>query len=138
MRVQTVKDTVATQKEGKPNLNPIAQAPWREGLAHEASAALALPSLRTLPAETVDVAVIGGGGAGMSAVWSAADAGARVLLLEAGGALGEGATGRNAGILSAGINMGLADLPPDGPDAAMWPATTKVLLSLACEAQEPE
>src|SRR5262249_51998640 len=59
------------------------------------------------------------------------------LLLEADSALGSGATGRNAGILSAGINMGLAELPLDGPDAAMWPETTGLLRSLAQHAREP-
>lgn len=113
------------------------QAPWPEGLAAEARQALTLPPLRASLAQTVDVAVIGGGVTGLSAAIAARSTGARVLLLEAGAELGYGATGRNAGILSAGINMGLADVPASNPNATMWPVTTEVLLSLVAEASQP-
>jgi gamma-glutamylputrescine oxidase len=117
---------------------PQPHAPWWRDLTPAAAAALELPALRTLPTRSVDVAVVGGGVAGLSAALGACAAGADVLLLEGAPRLGEGATGRNAGILSAGINMGLADLPLDGPDAQMWPATTEVLLALVREAQQPD
>jgi glycine/D-amino acid oxidase-like deaminating enzyme len=97
--------------------------------------------LAELPAEmtgAVDVAVLGGGVAGLSAAASAAKRGARVLLLEALERLGMGATGQNAGILSAGINMGLADVEAGSLDAAMWPATTNVLLDLVEQAGKPD
>src|SRR5439155_3367702 len=38
---------------------------------------------------------------------------------------------------SAGINMGIADLPAESPDAAFWPETTRLLLSLVEEAAQP-
>ncbi|WP_205013829.1 FAD-binding protein, partial [Nocardioides albidus] len=38
--------------------------------------------------ETYDVVVVGSGGGGMTAAWTAARAGASVLLVEAGGAFG--------------------------------------------------
>jgi glycine/D-amino acid oxidase-like deaminating enzyme len=85
----------------------------------------------------VDVAVVGAGVAGLSAALAAAQAGARVLVLEASQTIGQGATGRNAGILSAGINMGLADAPLGEDGADMWPATTRELLALVDEAKKP-
>ncbi len=108
--------------------------PWWEGLAPAARAELELPSISTLSGGAFDVVVIGGGVAGLSAAQSAREGGASVLVLERERRLGHGATGRNAGILSAGINMGIADLPPGGTEAAFWPETTKVLLSLVKEA----
>jgi glycine/D-amino acid oxidase-like deaminating enzyme len=118
---------------------PAAQpnAPWRASLAPAVAEALALPGIAQIGGAAVDVVVVGAGIAGLSAAWAARQAGAGVLVLEAASAIGEGATGRNAGILSAGINMGLADLPPDSPDRAMWPATTRELLALVAEATQP-
>jgi NADPH-dependent 2,4-dienoyl-CoA reductase/sulfur reductase-like enzyme len=100
-------------------------APWDEDLNAEARAELELPGIEVLPQEAVDVAVIGAGVAGLSAALAAAKAGASVVVLEAGQTIGQGATGRNAGILSAGINMGLADAPPGEDGADMWPTTTR-------------
>ncbi|HZC04956.1 MAG TPA: FAD-dependent oxidoreductase [Ktedonobacterales bacterium] len=114
-----------------------AAAPWREDPPPAISEALALPHIDTLSIEAVDVLVIGAGIAGLSAARAASAAGARTLALEAEPAIGFGATGRNAGILSAGVNMGLADLPPDSPDRAMWPATTREMLALVSEAAQP-
>jgi len=48
-------------------------------------------------ANDTDVIVIGGGGAGMCAAIEACDAGARVLLVEAGARLG-GSTALSAGV----------------------------------------
>ncbi len=117
-----------------------ASAPWRAALAPAVAAALALPHIDTLTADAtdnLDVVVVGAGIAGLSAAWAASAAGARTLTLEAAPAIGYGATARNAGILSAGINMGLADLPPESADRAMWPATTRELLALVAEAAQP-
>ncbi|HEY0752404.1 MAG TPA: FAD-dependent oxidoreductase [Ktedonobacteraceae bacterium] len=104
--------------------------PWWGDLAAEARAELSLEPLQREEGRVVDVAVIGAGVAGLSAALSARTAGAEVLLLEATQGLGRGATGRNAGILSAGVNMGIADLAPEGEEARFWPATTRALLNL--------
>ena len=113
------------------------QIPWWDGLDSAAVAQLGIPPLTTLPPGIHDVVVIGAGVAGLSAALSARAAGVSVLVLEREPILGYGATGRNAGILSAGINMGFADLSADSPGAAFWPETTRILLSLVAEAQQP-
>jgi len=109
--------------------------PWWQDLSAEVRAELQLPPAEDLSRRAVDVVVIGGGVAGLSAALGARSEGAEVLLLEATPGLGRGATGRNAGILSAGVNMGIADLDPEGPEARFWPETTKVLLDLVAEAR---
>jgi glycine/D-amino acid oxidase-like deaminating enzyme len=109
------------------------QIPWWDGLDPTIRAELEIPSVQTLSLPTSDVIVVGGGVAGLSA----RAAGAEVLVLEREALLGYGATGRNAGILSAGINMGIADLAPESPDAAFWPDTTRLLLSLVAESAQP-
>ena len=124
---------------GSPWPSALPQAPWAATLTPAVAAALALPSLDEALAsgDRWDVVVVGAGIAGLSAARAASAAGARTLALEAAPAIGQGATGRNAGILSAGVNMGLAELPPDSPDRAMWPATTRELLALVAEAAQP-
>ena len=111
--------------------------PWWQDLSPAVRTELALPDIKDVSAQTIDVVVIGGGVAGLSAALSTAQAGAKVLLLERESVLGCGATGRNAGILSAGINMHLTDLDPAGTEAAFWPLTTGLLLSLVKEAEKP-
>ncbi|MGO8950230.1 MAG: FAD-dependent oxidoreductase, partial [Ktedonobacterales bacterium] len=113
-------------------------APWPEDLDQRAEDALRLPDRHDMPSGSFDIIVIGAGVAGLNAALGAQSTGARVLVLEAAASVGTGATGRNAGILSAGINMGLADLPKGSPVAELWPATTKELLALAREAGRPD
>lgn len=125
--------STSTQKQG--HNNPQTYIPWWNELSPDVSSELLLPPLENLSPQAYDVVVIGGGVAGLSAAISARATGVRVLLLEREVMLGYGATGRNAGILSAGVNMHIADLPPDSPGAAFWPATTRVLLSLVEEAK---
>ena len=134
-----------TQQRADPDhpthTSPIIRAPWRDGLSAEATALLTLPPANetlTDPAQRdVDVVVIGAGVTGLSAAQATAAAGLRTLLLEAATTLGAGASGRNAGILSAGANAPLSDLAPDSPVAALWPATTRLLLDLVAEAGKP-
>ena len=121
-----------------PENSPRTTIPWWNGLEPQNVTALTLSPLAHLSTEIYDVVVIGGGVAGLSAAISARTTGARVLLLERETMLGYGATGRNAGILSAGVNMHIADLPPDSPGALFWPETTRVLLSLVEEAKKPD
>jgi glycine/D-amino acid oxidase-like deaminating enzyme len=112
--------------------------PWWDTISSVVHAELELPAIETLAVPFIDIVVIGAGVTGLSAAVAARQAGASVLVLEADSTIGHGATGRNAGILSAGINMHLSDLDPLGPEAAFWPETTRVLLSLVEEASQPE
>jgi glycine/D-amino acid oxidase-like deaminating enzyme len=130
---QTQSDTYNTH-----DLQQNNYIPWWQELDEAAYAQLELPTSEMLPVRSFDVVVIGGGVAGLSAAVSACQAGASVLVLEREALLGYGATGRNAGILSAGINMHLVDLPLAGPQAAFWPTTTNMLLSLVNEASQPD
>ncbi len=119
--------------------NPFSTTiPWWNTLDSTVITELTLSPLEDLHAQVYDVVIIGGGVAGLSAAVSASMAGAHVLLLEREAMLGYGATGRNAGILSAGVNMHIADLPPDSPGALFWPETTRVLLALVEEAKRPD
>jgi len=121
----------------EPSPDPFNAIPWWDTLAPAVRAELALPAMETLSIADADVVVIGSGVAGLKAALSARQHGASVLLLEAERMIGRGATGRNAGILSAGINMHLADLSLDGPEAPFWPETHRALLALVAEAAQP-
>ena len=138
MRLETRPTSSRSSRGELPRPQP--HAPWPEDLDQPVRDALTLPvgASHTRGTERVNVAVIGAGVAGLSAALGARLAGARVLVLEAETSIGSGATGRNAGILSAGINMGLAELPPESPDRDMWPSTTAELLALTADARRPD
>lgn len=116
---------------------PNQPIPWWEGLHPTVYSELELPDVTSVSTRTVNIVVVGGGVAGLNAALGARAQGASVLVLESAPMLGRGATGRNAGILSAGINMHLSDLDFNGPEAAFWPETTRVLLSLVEESAQP-
>jgi len=65
---------------------------------------------------------------------AAAQAGGKTLLLERAPLIGVGATGRNAGILSASINTPLGSLPKGSPAAALWGQTVQAAAELVREA----
>ncbi|HEY5005733.1 MAG TPA: FAD-dependent oxidoreductase [Ktedonobacteraceae bacterium] len=112
--------------------------PWWNDLSPTIINELALPATTSIPSHSVDVAIIGSGVAGLSAALSARSTGAQVIVLEKEAWLGYGATGRNAGILSAGINMSLSDLPHESPGYALWSETIQALLSLIEDAAQPD
>lgn len=112
--------------------------PWWDDLPQNVINELALPTNTSIPSQNIDVAIIGAGVAGLSAALSARAAGAQVIVLEKETWLGYGATGRNAGILSAGINMSLSDLPLESPGYALWSETVQALLSLIEDAAQPD
>ncbi|HTK06962.1 MAG TPA: FAD-dependent oxidoreductase [Ktedonobacteraceae bacterium] len=119
---------------------PLAQTyqeliPWWHDLSDAVRRELALLPI-TIDSSRFDVLVIGGGVAGLSAALSARASGASVLLLEKEASLGYGATGRNAGILSAGINMGLAETLKGSAERTFWPQTTAILHRLIMEATQ--
>ena len=107
-------------------------APWAEIVDESILNALKLDLLSKeaplLP--LYDVAVIGGGIAGLSAARAAAKGGARVVLLERAHALAAGASGKNAGILGAGVNTPLVSMPSGHPAMAMWKSTSELLPEL--------
>lgn len=78
------------------------------------------PGLAPLPALNgavqADIAVVGGGFTGLCAALTAAEAGARVVLVE-GARIGAGASGRNVGLVNAGLW-----LMPDDIEARLGPA----------------
>ncbi len=141
MRVETQTESDPDRAIAAPPTVDLPQSliPWWDGLDPAVRRELSLQETPPdgFPTQPLDVVVIGAGVAGLSAALSAARAGARVLVLERNALLGYGASGRNAGILSAGINMGLSNLPSGHPAVALWPATTEALLSLVREAERP-
>ena len=86
----------------------------------------------------VDVVVIGGGVAGLSAALAikVRDAALSVLVLEQAEMLGYGATGRNAGIFTPGINMAMSEIEPGSPALDFYPATTALFHELIEEGQK--
>ena len=106
--------------------------PWWSDLSGPARQALSLTSFAAEAANkssdlVYDFIVIGAGIAGLAASAHAAMLGYSVLCLEAGPVVGLGATGRNAGILCAGINMPISLAPPHSANGDLWLATARAL-----------
>ncbi len=133
-----ISRTTPAQKQFKSL--PIQQLiPWWDALDASILANLKLPPVGEESLQFVDVAIIGGGVAGLSAALSVKKraASAKVVVLEKEEMLGYGATGRNAGILTPGINMGMAELPPGSQAASFYPETTSIFHTLIEEATTP-
>jgi glycine/D-amino acid oxidase-like deaminating enzyme len=111
--------------------------PWWQDIDPAVYAELQLPSLQETALSPVDVVVIGGGVAGLSAALAIKerDATMRVLVLEQAEMLGYGATGRNAGIFTPGINMAMSEIDPESPALDFYPATTALFHGLIDEGQ---
>jgi len=127
----------------QPDILTGAKIPWWADLSQAARAALSLPTpdsdreaCQKILASTYDVIVVGAGVAGLSATLEAARLGLRVLCLEAGPVIGLGATGRNAGILCAGINMPIADAPQDNEAGQLWRQTAITLKEMQAKSEE--
>lgn len=117
---------------------PICEAPWRDTCAESVQSHLQLPAIDKMPDQlSYDVAIVGGGIAGLSAAASSANSGASTIVLEGQSALALGASGRNAGILCAGINMPITYTPKGSPAAELWSATHRMLLTVLQESKEP-
>ena len=112
--------------------------PWWQDIDPAVYAALQMPLLSEAALSPVDVVVIGGGVAGLSAALAIKerDATMHVLVLEQAEMLGYGATGRNAGIFTPGINMAMSELDPESPALDFYPATTALFHGLIDEGQK--
>jgi glycine/D-amino acid oxidase-like deaminating enzyme len=112
--------------------------PWWQDIDTAVYAELQLPSLQETALSPVDVVVIGGGVAGLSAALAIKerDATVRVLVLEQAEMLGYGATGRNAGIFTPGINMAMSEIDTESPALDFYPATTALFHGLIDEGQK--
>jgi glycine/D-amino acid oxidase-like deaminating enzyme len=106
-------------------------APWTDIVDPSILMELRLGCLASAPGavleQTYDLAIVGGGIAGISAARAAAKRGVKVILLERAGALAAGASGKNAGILGAGVNMPLVSMPKGHPAMGMWQSTSELL-----------
>lgn len=119
------------------SVTAVNQAPWRDTASENVLSHLQLPSIEGMPDNLVyDVAIVGGGMAGLSAAQAFAQLGASAVVLEAQPALALGASGRNAGILCAGINMPITYTPKGSSAADLWSATQKKLFEVLDEASE--
>ena len=112
--------------------------PWWQDLDPAAYTALQLPSAGEVMLSPVDVVIIGGGVAGLSAALAIKerDASMRVMVLEQAEMLGYGATGQNAGIFTPGINMAMSEIDPGSPALDFYPATTALFHELIEEGKK--
>ena len=118
----------------------VADAPWRDTVDAGIKETLRLTELTAnSQLESIyDVAIIGGGIAGLSAARAAAAGGAKVILLERAPRLAAGASGKNAGILGAGVNTPLVNMPKNDPAMDMWQSTSDLLPELYALASRKE
>ena len=119
--------------------------PWWLDLNAATRAALVIPNLKdnavqsaALLEQNYDVIVVGAGVAGLSATLEAAKLGLSALCLEAEDLIGLGATGRNAGILCAGINMPIAQAPQDNDAGRLWRQTAITLKEMQAISAQPD
>lgn len=112
--------------------------PWWQDIDAAVYAELQLPPVSEVATQAIDVVVIGGGVAGLSAALAIKerDTALRVMVLEQAEMLGYGATGRNAGIFTPGINMAMSEIEPDSPALDFYPATTAIFHQLIDEGQK--
>ena len=87
-----------------PSASPVPQTFYHASSLEPPPAAAALKG-----STTTRICVVGGGLAGLATALSLAERGAETVLLEAG-AIGDGASGRNGGMVSAGFARGSLDL----------------------------
>jgi glycine/D-amino acid oxidase-like deaminating enzyme len=124
----------------RPSKVPAPQqlVPWWQDIGPAVYAALQLPPLSEVALSPVDVVVIGGGVAGLSAALAIKerDASMRVLVLEQAAMLGYGATGQNAGIFTPGTNMAMSEIEPGSPALDFYPATTALFHNIIEEGQK--
>lgn len=114
--------------------------PWWQGLDPAAYAALHLQPFTEAELSPVDIAIIGGGVAGLSAALAIKerDSSMRVMVLEQAEMLGYGATGQNAGIFTPGINMAMSEIDPGSPALDFYPATTALFHQLIEEGKKQD
>ncbi len=114
--------------------------PWWQDINPAVYAALQLSPVNETAVSLVDVAVIGGGVAGLSAALAIKerDASVGVVVLEQAEMLGYGATGQNAGIFTPGINMAMSEIDPGSPALDFYPATTALFHELIEEGKKAD
>src|SRR5690349_8133354 len=114
--------------------------PWWHDISPAVYAALQLPPVSEVQLSLVDVVIIGGGVAGLSAALAIKerDASMRVMVLEQAEMLGYGATGQNAGIFTPGINMAMSEIDPGSPALDFYPATTALFHELIEEGKKED
>lgn len=114
--------------------------PWWQDISPAVYTALQLPPISETAVSPVDVVVIGGGVAGLSAALAIKerDASLRVMVLEQAEMLGYGATGQNAGIFTPGINMAMSEIAPGSPALDFYPATTALFHELIEEGKKED
>ncbi|MDR3617080.1 MAG: FAD-dependent oxidoreductase [Candidatus Obscuribacterales bacterium] len=122
-------------------MTTLNQAHWNDTVSVEVAQILQLPNFSSEDYAgnvVYDVAIVGGGIAGLSAALSAAQNGASVILLEKGAHLGSGASGRNAGILGAGVNMPITSMPQGHPAVSLWQSTSALVHEIYEEAKHTD
>ncbi|HEY9756788.1 MAG TPA: FAD-dependent oxidoreductase [Oculatellaceae cyanobacterium] len=107
-------------------------APWPSTVSEKIKKELILPQLdqNAHLEDLYDIAIIGAGIAGLSTARAAAARGAKVVVLERAPRLAAGASGKNAGILGAGVNTPLVNMPKDSPAMALWQSTSELVMQL--------